>query len=56
MIRNKKIEDLEAHKAQLSAEEAETFEEEEWEKQFDEQFPLYEIPAEVEDDIDLDIE
>lgn len=36
MIRNKKIEDLETHKQSLSPEELETFEEEEWDKQFDE--------------------
>ena len=56
MIRNKKIEDLDSHKATLTPEELETFDEEEWEKQFDEQLPLYEIPPEVVDDIDLDIE
>ena len=32
MIRNKKIEDLENHKANLIPEELEAFDEEEWEK------------------------
>lgn len=56
MIKNKKIEDLENHKANLTPEELETFDEEDWEKQFDEQLPLYEIPPEVVEDIDLDLE
>ncbi len=45
---------LENHKAALSAEEVETFSEEQWSANYDQEHPLLEVPPEVVEDIDND--
>ena len=55
-ICSQKQQELEAKKASIPAEELENFDEEEWIREFDEQNPLLEVPSQIVDDIDLDLE
>ena len=53
-INEEKIKALEGHKAALTAEEVETFSEEQWSTNYDQEHPLLEVPAEVVEDVDND--
>ncbi len=53
-ITEEKVKALESHKAALTAEEVETFSEEQWSTNYDQEHRLLEVPAEVVEDIDSD--
>jgi hypothetical protein len=46
-ITEEKVKALEGHKAALTAEEVETFSEEQWSANYDQEHPLLEVPAEA---------